>query len=816
MNPAPLLSGQSDDGLNTADHATRRSPPVLFSKAAEIGGSAGLATVTLAGFLLAIDGGGGIVAVLLGFAFVTFTSMAAFLMGRVVGRKFASPNDVTIPSTPAGLEDNKDLAWDQAAINAAIPGAPSSDIVICHDGSGLITDANEVFAKALGTSVDRLLGRKLADVLGAPALQNAGETPSDPLEAQAERLLSGDVAIETGDGTRWYSWTQMPVRMLGSAKIWRTVGRDITDRKAIESALSEALERAEAANAAKSRFLAMVSHEIRTPLNGILGMTGLLLHTDLSAEQRTYSRAIETSGEALLLLIEDLLDFSKIEAGKLDLQVRPIHLTETVEELVELLAPRASAKGIELAAYIDPRLPREVMADPVRLRQILFNLAGNGIKFTAEGGVAIEVLRYPGMSGAAQNVLFQVRDTGIGIAESDLERIFGEFIQADLGPQRAFGGTGLGLAITRRLVDLMGGTVGVTSAPGAGACFSVILPLDAVNLPREETAPQSTAHEPNQTDAWRENLLGARATQALLRASLDVGSSIRSPAGTDNAITRAPAKARRVLVISHSLIEAPFILRRLFDAGMDPDLATQKEVEDRLQRQSDFAAVLIDAAAGDPYGILDRVRAISTVPAAIVIDPRQRGQLPDLQAAGFGAYLIKPLRAASLLTALGTLFGDLERPVEQKARLILPAEPLHQSERPLQVLLCDDNEINLLLGRGLLEKLGHHVTVASDGRKAVALVDERHGEAAARFDLVLMDLHMPEMDGLEAARRIRGLFTGGLAAPRIVALTADIHSDTRTRAESGLFDGWLAKPLLPMPLREIMDEADRIAKSDPS
>ena len=262
-----------------------------------------------------------------------------------------------------------------------------------------------------------------------------------------------------------------------------------------------------------------------------------------------------------------------------------------------------------------------------------------------------------------------------------------------------------------------------------------------------------------------------------------------------------------MLLVSHALIEGPLVVRRLFEAGADVVLTTQRDLEGELIRPDPVDAILVDAAADDPVRIVERIRAITETPVGIIIDPRQRPLLPDLQAAGYGSYLVKPVRSRSLLVAVRTLIGeagfdglaaDAVEPEEAEGLV---------AERSLNVLLCDDNEINLLLGRGLVEKLGSRVVTAADGRRAVAAVEEslRSGDA---FDLILMDLHMPEMDGVEAARRIRTLaeeLAPGRPAPRILALTADVMSATRERCEAGLFDAWLGKPLLPAQLRAALD-----------
>ena len=285
-------------------------------------------------------------------------------------------------------------------------------------------------------------------------------------------------------------------RMTERAEALAGRNRELQDAEEHTSSLAEAREAraaAEAASRAKSRFLAMVSHEVRTPLNGILGMTDLLLDTALTPEQTTYASAVKTSGETLLSLIEEILDFSKIEAGKLELTTAPFALAALVEGVVELLGPRAQAKGLEIASSIDERLPEQVVGDAARLRQVLLNLAGNAVKFTDAGGLAIIV----GPGNAPGTVAFLVRDTGIGIAEDAQARIFGEFEQADLSSTRRFGGTGLGLAISQRIVERMGGRIAVDSRPGAGATFhfTASLPRSLEGAAASFTAPDLTAQK---------------------------------------------------------------------------------------------------------------------------------------------------------------------------------------------------------------------------------------------------------------------------------------------------------------------------------
>jgi signal transduction histidine kinase/CheY-like chemotaxis protein len=506
-------------------------------------------------------------------------------------------------------------------------------------------------------------------------------------------------------------------------------------------AAAEARDRAEAASQAKSRFLATVSHEVRTPLNGILGMADLLTATSIDDEQKSYVEAIRASGQSLGSLIEDLLDLSRIEAGRFEIVNERFALAPLVESVVELLAPRAHGKGLEIASFVAPDVPAETIGDAARLRQILLNLAGNAVKFTERGGVGLRVTRERG------RLMIFVMDTGPGVPAERREAIFDDFEQGDESVARQHGGTGLGLAISRRLVERMGGQLALAHSSESGSAFAVSLPL------------------------------GEEAD----RPALD-----RRMSGNG------------VLIASPSRFEAPYLGERLKLFGADVAYAateTQAEAKLRSAPGSVHDIVLVDCAFGESttLAIADAARRTGAKRLFILFSPTERRALPGDMLRRFDGWLVKPVRSASLLARFAP---DQQQPASGQLRTRDIAPRLEGA----QVLLAEDNEISRRVALKHLERHGARVTCADNGAEAIRQTSR------GRFDVIVLDIRMPILDGLAAARQIRAAEIGGRRTP-LIALTANaFEADRRAATEAGI-DYFIAKPVDPFDLVALIETA---------
>jgi PAS domain S-box-containing protein len=626
------------------------------------------------------------------------------------------------------------------------------------DLNGQCTFSNRAALRLLGCSdVSELLGRNMHDL--AHHSHPDGSRYPTPDCSIYQTLRTGEASHSDtevfwrSDGTSFPAeYWSYPIERDGKIVGAVVTLIDITTRRAAQHAMLMAKEAAESSNRAKSEFLANMSHEIRTPMNGIIGMTELALDTPLNQEQREYLQLVRSSADSLLRVINDVLDFSKIEAGRLDLDQTDFDLPELVNQTLKTLAVRAHKKGLELSSRIAPNVPPMLSGDPDRVRQILVNLVGNAIKFTHQGSVVVEV---GGANGAAEidpfRFHFVVRDTGIGIPVEKQQVIFEAFSQADGSTTRRYGGTGLGLTITKRLVEMMGGKIWVESQPGEGSTFHFTLKL---------APPQKSGSKRN-----------ARRTEL---------ESLHVLIVDDNETNRT---------ILEEMLKNWRMMPTLADGG-ESALAAMRWARDQ---GNSFPLVLLDGhmPGMDGFEVARRIKADPSLAGATIMmltSDRQAGDSARCRELGIKVYLVKPIGQSDLLdgilNALGTQILD-------SGSSVVPAKG-GKATPPMRLLLAEDNAVNSQLALRLLRKWGHEVVLATNGREALDVLEVAGFKG---FDAVLMDVQMPEMDGMEATAAIRAREkTLGTHLP-IIGVTAHAMKGDRERCLEGGMDGYVSKPI---------------------
>ncbi|MES9956067.1 MAG: response regulator [Sedimenticola sp.] len=651
----------------------------------------------------------------------------------------------------ARTEAQEGLRASEEKYRSMVEGLAEDHFFYAHDADGIFTYVSPSISNVLGWQPEEFLSHYASSMTEHPVNRDAKKHTQ--LALQGIRQPAYEIQLYHKDGTIcWLDVSEVPVfDREGKVVSVEGIAHDVTGRKEVEETLQLARDAADAANRAKSEFLANMSHEIRTPMNAIIGMSHLVLQTELSYKQRDYVTKIRTSSESLLRIINDILDFSKIEAGKLAVERTDFFLEDVLRSLSALIGQKASSKGLEIMFRVAPDVPDSLVGDPLRLEQVLLNLCGNAVKFTDQGEVVVSV-ESTSRSDEDVTLAFSVADTGIGITEQERERLFMPFTQADASATRRYGGTGLGLAIARRLVEMMGGQIGVESIPDKGSTFTF------------------TAH------------FGLHTGQRLVSTE-----------------TPEELKGMRVLVVDDNAAARETLQGMLSAMGLSVYLvASGEEAVDECLRQGGFELVLMDWCLPGIDGAEAARRILSdktlqTMPAIVLVTAYSREEvIEQAQELDLAGILLKPVSPAVLTDTVLVALGHKEE-----------TEPTHPSEQDMgvgavsairgaSILVVEDNEINRQVAGELLAVAGLVVKEARDGREAVRMV------TGSEFDAVLMDVQMPVMDGLEATRVIRQI--PGYESLPIIAMTANAMVGDRERCLDAGMNDYVAKPVDPADL----------------
>ncbi len=658
------------------------------------------------------------------------------------------------------------LRQSQARYMSLVESLPLA--VWSKDRDGVFTFANQLLAEMLGQPSEQIVGK--TDFAFFPLEMAEQFVADDQIVIEQNRVIERVETITRADGDVIYIQSFKAPQFDEEGHVIGTQGLswDISDMKRVEAELRHAREEADAANRAKSAFLANISHEIRTPMNGVLGITELVLDTPLSTEQRGFLSLVRESADVLLEVINDILDFSKIEAGRMELESNEFDLAEEIGDCMKALAVRAHKKGLEITYRIAPDVPTLLIGDAVRLRQVITNLAGNSIKFTLTGEVSVDITRDASASvddDIMTALHITVRDTGIGIPADKLKTVFGAFEQADVSMTRKYGGTGLGLSISQRLIELMGGQVTVESVEGEGSTFRF-----TCHFGLQEPSHPPLPTEFNEVSEKRILVVDDHPTQrAVLKELLDGW-------GTCPTVVESVVAARQML--------------------------------DQSRSGRPFDVVLIDAAMNGRSGMTlaqDVVRYGPGKPGVILLVTAEcsMGDMHHCREFGVAHYLIKPVKGSELLTTIALALQP-SAPVEPPS--LADADAKLHAAKTLRVLLVEDSEVNQTVAVRLLERRGHEVSVVDNGAAAVELLTREHD-----FDVVLMDLQMPIMDGLTATAEIRRHeATSGAAHVPIIAMTAHAMKGDREKCLETGMDGYVSKPVRP---KDLFDAVEGIGGS---